>query len=67
MNSKIQEKAEEAYPPRLEWDYRDIAFDPNEKERTAYRRGYEAALQDFQVDILPRMNPWDSWFKHTRR
>ena len=50
--TKAQEKANELYPPKLEWDYRDMDYDPNEDKRHAYEKGYEQALKDFQEKII---------------
>ena len=48
--SKAEEKAKELYPPQLEWDYRDMSFDPNED-----KMGYEQAMKDFQEKIINNM------------
>lgn len=50
--SRAKKKAEELYPPKLEWDWRDQDFDPNSDKRDAYERGYDQALKDFQEKIL---------------
>lgn len=50
--SRAKKKAEELYPPKLEWDWRDQDFDPNSDKRVAYERGYDQALKDFQEKIL---------------
>lgn len=50
--SKAEEKANKKYPPKLEWDWHDQDYDPNEGQRYAYRLGYEQAMKDFQEKII---------------
>ena len=50
--SRAKKKAEELYPPKIEWDWRDHDFDPNSDKRHAYEQGYDQALKDFQEKII---------------
>ena len=53
--SRAKKKAEELYPPKLEWDWRDQDYDPNSDKRDAYEKGYDQALRDFQEKILSNL------------
>ena len=53
--SRAKKKAEELYPPKIEWDWRDQDFDPNSDKRDAYEKGYDQALRDFQEKILSNL------------
>ena len=50
--SRAKKKAEELYPPKIEWDWRDHDYDPNSDKRYAYEQGYGQALKDFQEKII---------------
>ena len=54
---KNKEKALKAYPEVLEWDYRDMAYDPNEGSRRAFMKGYKEALSDIKQVVLAVNKP----------
>lgn len=47
--TKAEERANELYPPKLEWDCRDLDYDPNEDKRRAFKKGYEQAEKDLAL------------------
>ena len=53
--SKAEEKARVLYPEEINWDYRDMDFDPNSDKRAAYVYGYSQAMKDFQEKIINNM------------
>ena len=44
--SKIKKIASKVYPPRLEWDWKDEPYDPNEEKRKAFIKGYLQSEND---------------------
>lgn len=46
MIKRAEEAALKAYPEKLEWDYRDMDYDPNMRSRIIFRQGYEQAEKD---------------------
>lgn len=46
MSKRAEQASLKAYPEKLEWDYRDIEYDPNMKSRIIFRQGYEQAEKD---------------------
>ena len=56
--SEIEKKAKEIYPEEINWDYRDVDFDPNSEKRTAWMNGYRRAMEEMwkklnDVDEIP--------------
>lgn len=54
MSKRAEEAGLKAYPEKLEWDYRDMDYDPNMESRIAYRKGYEQA----EKDTIERAAAW---------
>lgn len=62
---KVKEKALKAYPEILNWDFRDIAYDPNERLRQAFMQGYKEALSDIKQVVLDVYTP-KFWFNKNK-
>lgn len=48
---KSKGRALELYPEKLEWDYRDMSYDPNEGARYAYELGWDDARKELITKI----------------
>lgn len=47
--TRAEQAALKAYPEKLEWDYRDMDYDPNMKSRIIFLQGYERAEKDLAL------------------
>lgn len=54
MSKRAEEASLKVYPEKLEWDYRDMDYDPNMESRIAYRKGYEQA----EKEMIERAAKW---------